>query len=93
MEEVTRNDLKIILMFGLHLAMADNDFTLQGKKFLGVFFSGNSGFPKAKKRRLPAGKLALRNTLGNFPARLQRNSLLNFSVRFRVWMGKWMKRK
>ena len=53
MEEVTRNDLKIILMFGLHLAMADNDFTLQGKKFLGVFFQETQAFRKRKKGGYP----------------------------------------
>ena len=37
-EELTRSDLKIFLMFGLHLAMADKDFSMSEKRLLGRFY-------------------------------------------------------
>ena len=77
MEEVSRNDLKIILMFGLHLAMADNDFTLQGKNFLGGFFR-KLRLSESEKKEVARRQISLAEYLGKLSSEAATEQLVEF---------------
>lgn len=76
-EEITRNDLKIILMFGLHMAMPGSDFSLPEKQLLGRFFK-KLRLSKSEKKEVTRQQISLVEYLGELSSEAATEQLVEF---------------
>ena len=58
MSEITRNDLKVILMFGIHIAKIDDDFAVWEKNILNRFADA-MGLTETEREKLTGEKISL----------------------------------
>ena len=77
MEDITRNDLKIILMFAHHMAKGDSELFFPEKKLLGRFY-GKLRLSAMEKKEVTGREISLSESLKNLSGENAQQKLVEF---------------
>lgn len=77
MEDITRNDVKIILMFALHMAKADSELFFPEKKILARFY-GKLRLSAMEKKEVTSREISLSESLKNLSGENAQQKLVEF---------------